>query len=189
MIILNFDTDIRNYAKNFREICRGILNKLIRAIIICPVCNGGLKYNCTYPRKPKTADGTKFNIGIVQVYCESCDKTHAIIPDFLMPYKHYTTNTVETAVSSDIGDIDCTADNSTIYRWHKQFKKRGAKAVVQICLILLDLCQRTVSINKLNDLSVIKQLFLCVAELDAVQSTTVIGSANVVLTRANAGFL
>jgi hypothetical protein len=128
MIVLNLYADINNYAENFVGIRLDILNRLISGITVCPVCNGGLKYNCTYPRHPKTADGTKFDIGIVQVCCKSCGKTHALIPDFLMPYKHYTANTVEMAVSADMSDIDCAADNSTVYRWHKQIRERGTEA-------------------------------------------------------------
>mgnify|MGYP003623268666 CR=1 FL=1 len=189
MIVLNFDADINAYANRFTKILGSTLSKLINGLILCPVCSGCLKYNCTYRRNPRALDGRKFNIEIIQVCCGTCKKTHALIPDFLMPYKQYTTETIETAISSDITMINCFADNSTIYRWNRQFKARGIMAVLRIRLIVWELHLRYINANELSSLSIIQQLSFCLGELKKEKSGTVIGATNVVLTGVDAGFL
>lgn len=189
MIVFNFDTNINEYANRFTEILGSTLSKLIGGLIRCPVCSGCLKYNCTYHRSPRALDGGRFNIEIIQVCCETCKKTHALIPDFLMPYKQYTTETIEAAISSDITVVNCFADNSTIYRWNRQFKARGTMAVLRIRLIVWGLHLRYINANELSSFSIIKQLSFCLGELKKEKSDTVIGATNVVLTGVDAGFL
>lgn len=50
------------------------------------MCMSKTHWHCWYKRKVK---GEKDKIPILRVKCSGCDKTHAVLPDFLAPYKHY----------------------------------------------------------------------------------------------------
>jgi len=60
-------------------------------------------------------------IEIRVLYCVDCGKSHRELPDFLLPYKHYTAQTVEAAV--DRKKAECSAEERTVKRWRAWFKR------------------------------------------------------------------
>lgn len=53
----------------------------------CPSCNcPGCLVKHGYYKRTVTIKGIKHRINILRVKCKSCGKTHAILPDFIIPY-------------------------------------------------------------------------------------------------------
>jgi len=106
-------------------------------LLICPNC--GTKFNCTYfssySRNLITFErgsNTCFSIDIIRVKCNSCNHTHAIIPDNLIPFGSYSISFILTVLrayflgSKTISDL-CDffqISISTLYDWIKLFKEQ-----------------------------------------------------------------
>jgi len=78
--------------------------------------------------------GEKLRITVV--WCRKCKKWHSLLPDFLLPNKHYSGNEVESVIidsgSQAIDEIDTEASDSTVRRWIKQIGKRIRQAVSKL---------------------------------------------------------
>ena len=78
-----------------------------------------MAFHDTYTRKIKET-GDKVVIHIL--ICHTCRKTSAVLPDFLLPNKHYSANEIESVImqaADGVGvyDIDTPASVPTIRRW------------------------------------------------------------------------
>jgi hypothetical protein len=55
------------------------------------------------------------------VWCRKCRKWHALLPDFLLPNKHYSGNEIESVLidsgTTAINEIETEASESTVKRW------------------------------------------------------------------------
>ncbi len=105
--------------------------------VTCPLC--GAKYNCTffssYNRNMITFEcglNTCHTISITRVICNSCNHTHAIIPDHLIPFGSYTLSFILTVLRAYfLGSKTITnlcdffqISVSTLYDWIKLFKEQ-----------------------------------------------------------------
>ncbi len=105
--------------------------------VICPNC--GAKYNCTffscYSRNMITFENglnTCHSISITRVLCNSCNQTHAILPDHLIPFGSYTLSFILTVLRAYfLGSKTITSlcdlfqiSISTLYDWIKLFKEQ-----------------------------------------------------------------
>ena len=56
----------------------------------------------------------------IPVAVSSNGRHHRVLPDFLVPYKHYTVQTIESALDNDL-DLDrySLPSDSSVYRWNK----------------------------------------------------------------------
>jgi len=112
-----------------------------------------------------------------------------------MPYKHYSAEVIENVIAAyengeNVECLDgCAADISTMRRWVRQFKERGARAVGWLISILLDLYDMQISLLELQNKTLLKQLARLVREFPALKTGGIIGKANTVLTTQNCGFL
>ena len=79
MIIAFLGESIKAYRENFLPLL-GCLE------LHCPYCSSSTHWHCWYERFVK---GEELPIRILRVKCCGCSKTHAVLPDFLSPYKHY----------------------------------------------------------------------------------------------------
>ena len=126
MIIAYIGTDCKSYEEESP--------KIYQTEWLCKDCQCRAHIHCTYVRKviEKNIDGkekvTVEEIIIVRVKCtsESCGKTHAIIPDFLCPYKRYKAEEIAEAIelyeeTGSIEESNTSADESTISRWIGQY--------------------------------------------------------------------
>ena len=92
-------------------------------IIRCDICGKEMKYRSTTKRIVKFPGGEKREIQIRVFTC--CGKYKRELPDYLVPFKHYTKDTIEEAVSKDISedlrfeDFPC---EMTIKRWKNVVK-------------------------------------------------------------------
>jgi hypothetical protein len=103
----------------------------------CPHC--GAKYNCTffssYSRNMITFENgsnTCHSIVITRVICNSCSRTHAILPDNLIPYGSYTLSFILTTLRAYFLGTKTVAylcdyfqiSISTLYAWIHLFKEQ-----------------------------------------------------------------
>jgi transposase-like protein len=114
-----------------------------------------------------------------------------------MPYKHYESGVIEGVIAASENGVNvetsggCAADASTMRRWIKQFKERGALAVGKLISLLLDLYDRHISLLKLQNRTLLKQLSRLLCEISKLKpkNGNIIGKANFILTTKNCGFL
>ena len=106
-------------------------------LLICPNCRA--KFNCTffssYSRNMITLESsliTCHTVSITRVICNSCNHTHAILPDHLIPFGSYSLSFILTVLRAyflgsktsvslcDFFQISI----STLYEWIKLFKEQ-----------------------------------------------------------------
>jgi len=111
-----------------------------------------------------------------------------------MPYKQYGTEVVEAAISeyetlSGIKSSGCPADDSTIYRWIKQFKERGTLAVGWMLSMLYSIYNQHIGAIKLQKERLLKQLDRLTQMLLPIKTDKIIGRTNIVLTNHHCGYI
>ena len=162
--------------------------------VVCPDCGGQLKINLTYSRHYKDSEGEKHDGWVAQGYCRGCNSYHSALPDFLMPHKHYEASVIEAALAEaeEKGSYNissCHAWASTVRRWDKQFRERGADAAGWLLSILFTVYDRCISVIKLHEKWLLKQLAIIAKEFPAASGGGAIGRVNIVLTGHKCGFL
>ena len=85
----------------------------------CPKCGSLCTGYDTRSRKVISGDGLSVKYQLRRVYCKPCKALHIELPDFIHPHKQYGSKVIKTALSG-IND-DCPAENSTIWRWKKNY--------------------------------------------------------------------
>lgn len=65
-------------------------------------------------------DGRRDTYRLRRLVCKNCGKLHTEMPDKMQPFKHYSSEVIETII--DDSRNDCPAEDSTIYRWKSTFK-------------------------------------------------------------------
>lgn len=86
----------------------------------CPVCNGVLAGIGSVKRHIRDENSEKVWCRIDRTKCKECKKTHNMLPDFMIPYKHYEAKIIETVI--DEAEHCFAIEESTIYRWKRWFK-------------------------------------------------------------------
>jgi hypothetical protein len=183
--------DFRDKSK-VREVAGDLVR---RSIVLCAICKGFLKVHGVYSRGLKDWDSSAEYGWVAQLYCAACKKYPALIPDFIIPYKRYKAEVIESVIAEhergrNIEQMGgCSADISTMRRWVRQFGERGVLAVGWMLSILLSLYGRRISLLKLQNKTLLKQLERLLCEFRIPKTDTVIGSVNILLTTQNCGFL
>jgi hypothetical protein len=85
----------------------------------CPCCSGELRVAGSRPRVWYQSSGDRATLIIRRLYCELCQRIHHELPDLLVPYKRYDTESIEGVLTST-GTV--AADESTISRWRGWFQ-------------------------------------------------------------------
>jgi len=160
----------------------------------CPICQGSLKLHGSYERHFTDGAGERYDGWIAQGYCGVCNKYHSLLPSFIEPYKQYSAEVLETVITEyettgNIKTSDCPASDSVIYRWIKQFKERGARAVGWLQSRLYTMYGEHISVIKVQQEGLLKQLDRLTQRLLACNARGIIGKANIILTRYNQGFI
>jgi len=118
-------------VKDYIEKSERIIQELMDASKIrCEICLQPMKRHSSYERGIKE---TGQKITIAMVWCGACRKWHALLPDFLLPGKHYSGNEIESVVIDSatvpINAIETEASESTVRRWASQIGERVRRAV------------------------------------------------------------
>jgi hypothetical protein len=106
--------------------------------LLCEECRRALKINTSYVRKIKES-GESLTIRVLRCTCGA--KGHALLPDFLLPHKHYSANEIESVIidakDTAVSDIETEASEATIRRWLTQIGERitGAVSVIKAIFI------------------------------------------------------
>lgn len=85
----------------------------------CPVCKSRLAVQGGYNRQLRHRDRIE-RLWIWRGYCERCDRSHALLPDFVVPHHRDTTDVIFAALDPRIS-IDVAA--STRRGWQARFKR------------------------------------------------------------------
>jgi hypothetical protein len=114
-----------------------------RGVIKCVLCGGYLTIHGCYSRHYRDDEDIAHRGWVAQGRCAECNVFPALIPNFLMPHKHFSAQVIESALSQyEMGNgstssTECPASNSTIFRWVKQFAERGEQAMGWLLSALL----------------------------------------------------
>jgi hypothetical protein len=94
LIVIHFPQTVKEYAE--AEICPG---RTVPVPECCPTCQarGKLVRWGRYKRAVKTGE-EKYELQIQRVKCQACESSHALLPDFLHPYRHYLLSLLQKAM-------------------------------------------------------------------------------------------
>jgi hypothetical protein len=106
-----------------------LLNQIDLIQLECPHCNHtGTTVHCYYDRPVKAKNGC-FRLVILRVRCQFCAKTHAILPETIVPYSSVTLEDTITIILSESPELkedplrkNPFLDYSDIYRIRRNFK-------------------------------------------------------------------
>ena len=121
-------------VKEYEEKSAGIIKQAMsEGNLRCKKCLRPLRVHSSYNRGIKE---TGEQITITMVWCRKCNKWHALLPDFLLPCKHYSGNEVEIVIidggTMPVNEIDTVASESTVRRWLRQIGERIGEAVSKL---------------------------------------------------------
>jgi hypothetical protein len=86
----------------------------------CPCCGKALKVIGSRKRNFINGTGERVVLIIRRLKCESCGRVHHELPDILVPYKRYNSESIEAVITDD-ASLSVAVDESTIYRWKHWF--------------------------------------------------------------------
>ncbi|HHV65955.1 MAG TPA: hypothetical protein GXX46_12960 [Peptococcaceae bacterium] len=87
----------------------------------CPCCDSDLKVIGSRKRKFKvTGEETRILI-IRRLRCKACKRIHHELPDCLVPYKRYSSLSIEQVLTETPSPPDLAADEVTLYRLKRWF--------------------------------------------------------------------
>ena len=162
--------------------------------VLCPFCLGLITVHGCHHRHILDEQGNRHDGFIAQGYCKPCSRYPSLIPDFILPHKHYEAAVIEAAVSEieENGSMElnsCHADDSTIRRWYNQFKERGVRAAGWLLSILFDVYGKHISTVELQCKGLLRQLSHLLLAFQTPGTGGIFGRVNITLTKYNSGFL
>ena len=114
-IVIFLGRDVNEYEKEGIE---KIKEHIKKGEIRCDICTRELKKHSSYERGIKET-GQRIKITIMR--CKSCNRGHGLLPDFMLPRKHYSGNEIESVIidsaASKTSEIETEASESTARRW------------------------------------------------------------------------
>lgn len=185
VIIAYLGRNVKDYRENF-------LRYMEKLEFKCPVCGNSMVFHDCYDRHVHIDEKIEW-IVIQRVICVGCGKTHAILPDFIRPYKHYAAADVEF-VLRDVEDgatyeqVDATASISTVKRWVKDFGQRGRYAIGALRALLNNIFDKTINEIRLTGLKIFETLEYILDNFPKIESNSLsIGDVNIWLTHYMVG--
>ena len=126
-IVLFLGRTVKEYKEDHEE----KINQLLQSgNILCDLCTHPMCRHSSYKRKIKE---TGEEIEVIIAWCSDCRKWHALLPDFLLPHKHYSGNEIESVIiesaATPTNQIETEASESTVRRWISQIGNKIALAV------------------------------------------------------------
>jgi C4-type Zn-finger protein len=97
---------------------------------MCPLCGGQLRYRDSRPRIIRREGGIKDQLLIRRFRCEDCHHYHSELPDCVVPYKHYETETISGVLEEIVTPADADSENypseTTMERWKEWYRQNKA---------------------------------------------------------------
>ena len=187
MILTYLGKNVKEYRKNF-------LRYINEMIIRCPNCGGSTTYHDSYDRHVHIGQIVEW-LTFCRVKCVKCGKTHAIIPDFVSPRKHYSACDIELALNdteegTPVEQVETEASISTLRRWRNEFIVRAEQAVGALRGLLYLLYEKTINEFELAGLKRFAKLEKLLEKFPPIHSSgLIIGTTNIWLTNHIGGFL
>jgi len=133
-IVIFLGKDVNEYNEKSLEIIENAINN---KNLLCEYKLTPLKIHLHYTRKIKLGANKlkKAKIEIYFLICKECERQHghALLPDFLSPYKQYSADEIESVIidsaTQPVNEIDTEASESTVKRWIKQVGGRIVRAI------------------------------------------------------------
>jgi hypothetical protein len=181
MIITYIGKDCKSYREEIKEI--------YKKEWICPECHKRAYIHCKYIRKVIEINGVEVieEIKIVRIKCSSkeCNKTHSILPDFLCPNKRYKAEDIAETIEiyeeeGNIKEVKTSAEESTVWRWIKVYKKKIETIHSELEKILLREYFKHMSLLD-YELKGIKRIRGIVNKMQEIKSSNLIGKMNQIL--------
>ena len=126
-IVIYLGRNVKEYEEQSEKI---ITKHLHDGNIRCEKCLGPMHRHSRYYRGIKE---TGQKIEVTMVWCSKCRKWHSLLPDFMLPNKHYSGNEIEGVVidsaDTEAKLIETCASESTVRRWIKEMGERIRHAV------------------------------------------------------------
>lgn len=135
-------------GKSIKVYRQKLLVFLERTELHCPYCTKPTHWHCWYKRRVKGEDSP---IRILRVKCTGCAKTHAVIPDFLSPCKHYPLTVQESVIEQvmergvAVEHVEIPAADGqkplwpsidTMRRWIRRYRKQKRRCMGAIAAFL-----------------------------------------------------
>ena len=138
-------------VKEYKEGSEKAVEELMQAEkISCELCLRPMKRHSSYERGIKET-GEKLRIIVVR--CNTCNKGQALLPDFLLPHKHYSGNEIESVIidseSLPAKEIETEASEPTVRRWMVQVGD-GIKRALSIIKYLFNKAGKAISELSIN---------------------------------------
>jgi hypothetical protein len=118
--------NVKEHVARSGEIIKGLING---NAILCEKCLRPMKRHSSYERGIKE---TGQKIVITMVWCSACKKYDALLPDFLLPGKHYGGTEIESVIidsaTDPVEEIETEASEGTVRRWIKQIGEKIRRA-------------------------------------------------------------
>ncbi|WP_307197095.1 DUF6431 domain-containing protein [Neobacillus niacini] len=89
-------------------------------LIPSPCCGKSMSVIGTRNRKSRERSGETKLYNIRRMRCDQCGRIHHELPDFLVPYKRYEAECIESVLTNP-STHDVPADESTLFRWFEWF--------------------------------------------------------------------
>jgi hypothetical protein len=193
LIIKDFGERCKANFYDRDEVVKMIQEMLRCNELVCPWCRKALVFHGSHERHCLDEGGNRHDGWLGQCCCKECGKYPTIIPDFLMPHKHYETNVIEDTVMDPEEDelflVDCPAEDSTIRRWLGQWQKRGPRAVGWLQSLLFRMFGRQLGLLGWDEQNIRRQLKRLLKELGQPDARAIAGRTNRVLTAYGHGYL
>jgi hypothetical protein len=133
MIVIDFGADVQRYVAQAAQ-----LN--FPRPDVCPTCRvaGRMIGHGFYPRKALLAAGPGYRVPIKRWFCDACHHTVALLPSFLLPYRHYLLEVIQAVVITRFEAVaswtqvaqHCAQEGApspwTIGRWCEAFAEHAA---------------------------------------------------------------
>jgi len=204
MIIARFCDSSKEYIAKINYFFTELKKTLKSGDWTCRECQGRFGVHSYYGRWVIGADGVNIRITIMQIRClnSECGKTEAVLPDFVMPYKRYSADVIESVLlnyekNGTLEACVCGAENSTFYRWIKYFGQRGECAANSLSAIFQERYDSGISLIKLIGKTLLERLATLLEAMAAKSfddycvsgRSGVISAANVILSRYGSGYI
>jgi uncharacterized protein YbaR (Trm112 family) len=185
MIIAYLGRNVKDYRENF-------LRYLEELDLTCPYCSGRTNLHATYERRVRIEEIVEW-LTIQRIICKECRSTHAVIPDFIRPYKHYSACDSEAALR-DIEDgipfeqVETAASTSTLRRWAAEFQEKSRQAAGALKAILFRVYEKVINelfLIGLKQFGVLEKILKIFPEIKSNNLT--IGDTNIWLASHAAG--
>lgn len=176
MIIAYLGQSVKSYLKDF-------LRYLENLELRCPFCNENTIGHGSYQRHVHIADKV-FYLPIQRVKCNNCNKTHAVLPDFISPGKHYSAGDIEfTLRDAEAGiapeNMETEASIQTIRRWITEYRDKLEQAAGALRSLLYKLFGVTINELELTSEKSFRLLEKLLSALPKVDSSQLsIGEGN-----------